>query len=247
MGRPKTVGKGLPKYLARDRDGYYGYHRPDKRTKVSLGRDGDHAVRMAQTLNAAFDAERTGLSREARIQLFRSYDWLAINEQDHIYLTHKFRDIMPLLKERQYHERIRNTWAYEKGKDRRYKNRNGIKYGLDADNPPRWIIDLHRQCEKNARARGIEFALRLVDVCELTRVSKGRCVVTNIRLCHDRVEGNRIKRPYAPSIDRVDSSKGYSLENCRLVCVAANMAMSQWGEEVLLELAKSIARKRISR
>jgi hypothetical protein len=45
--------------------------------------------------------------------------------------------------------------------------------------------------------------------------------------------------PFAPSVDRRLSSGGYTEDNVRLVCVAVNFAMGQWGEDVFLHLAKA--------
>lgn len=36
-----------------------------------------------------------------------------------------------------------------------------------------------------------------------------------------------------PSIDRIDSNKGYVRGNIRIVCYIANLAMSQFGEGAL--------------
>lgn len=51
---------------------------------------------------------------------------------------------------------------------------------------------------------------------------------------------NCSKNPYSPSIDRIDSRIGYTKSNCRIVCVAANYAMNEWGDSVLRELALSM-------
>lgn len=46
-----------------------------------------------------------------------------------------------------------------------------------------------------------------------------------------------LKRPFAPSIDRIDPNLGYLPTNCRIVCVLANIAMNQWGERALAQFA----------
>lgn len=44
--------------------------------------------------------------------------------------------------------------------------------------------------------------------------------------------------PYAPSIDRIDSSKGYTMDNCRIVLSCINMAIGEWGLETYLHIAQ---------
>jgi hypothetical protein len=43
--------------------------------------------------------------------------------------------------------------------------------------------------------------------------------------------------PYAPSLDRIDSARGYEIDNIRWVCVAVNFMMNQWGDEVFRSFA----------
>jgi hypothetical protein len=58
-----------------------------------------------------------------------------------------------------------------------------------------------------------------------------RCRLTNIEfLCKDALSKNN---PYSPSIDRIDNSKGYTLENVRIVLFAVNAMLLDWGEDVL--------------
>ena len=51
-----------------------------------------------------------------------------------------------------------------------------------------------------------------------------------------------VKRPFSASIDQIEPSKGYTPENTRITCVAANFAMNQWGLDVLRTLARSVVR-----
>src|SRR5690606_21411241 len=52
------------------------------------------------------------------------------------------------------------------------------------------------------------------------------------------------RRPFAPSLDRIDTSTGYEAGNCRLVCVLANIALNEWGEDVFARVAIGVALKR---
>ncbi len=98
--------------------------------------------------------------------------------------------------------------------------------------------------KRGAAKRGLSFSLTRADVAVLLKKSGGRCAVTGIDFTAEVVNGSR---PHSPSIDRIDSSAGYSLGNCRIVCLAANLAMNVWGEQILntfrgpLETRKSVA------
>ena len=48
-----------------------------------------------------------------------------------------------------------------------------------------------------------------------------------------------VKHPFAPSLDRISSQGGYTADNVRLVCIAVNFGMGQWGEELYLTFARA--------
>lgn len=79
--------------------------------------------------------------------------------------------------------------------------------------------------------RGVQFDLTEDDAVDLSRLAGWRCAVSGTPFSLLEV-GHRKQRPYAPSIDRIDSALGYSKDNCRVVCVAVNFALNCWGEEV---------------
>lgn len=70
--------------------------------------------------------------------------------------------------------------------------------------------------------------------------SRGRCAVTNMKFSMQAEKG-KVKRPWAPSIDRLDVARGYEYDNCRLVCTAVNLAMNEWGEGVLHQIVRALA------
>jgi hypothetical protein len=55
----------------------------------------------------------------------------------------------------------------------------------------------------------------------------------------ERGERHERSSIYAPSLDRLDPTAGYSRENCRLVSVGINFAMNRWGLDTYLELAEA--------
>lgn len=97
-----------------------------------------------------------------------------------------------------------------------------------------------RQSAKNAKRRGIEFTLAQKDMVWLVRRARGRCEVSQAVFDLDTV-AVRTRRPFYPSIDRIDSTLGYTPSNVRLVCVIANYAMNEWGVDALLRIAQGMA------
>jgi hypothetical protein len=49
--------------------------------------------------------------------------------------------------------------------------------------------------------------------------------------------------PRKPSIDRIDSSKGYTKDNCQLVCVIYNYAKNMWTDKDVILLAEALLNK----
>lgn len=75
--------------------------------------------------------------------------------------------------------------------------------------------------------------------------AQGRCEVTGIPF-NDTLLSGRV-RPWKASIDRIDSEEGYHPENCRLVCVAVNAAMREWGEQILWTIANALVSRILER
>jgi len=111
--------------------------------------------------------------------------------------------------------------------------------------PSHWLSnvakDLHAQSKKRAYDADILYTLTVEEILELGMQSNWRCAVTGMKFKQDKLEDVSM-RPYMPSIDRINSSRGYTKDNCRLVCVATNFALNSWGETVLRELAISYVR-----
>lgn len=101
---------------------------------------------------------------------------------------------------------------------------------------------IYTYCKRNAKARGIAFDLTRADLAAMWARCRGRCELTGIKLDVLRVTGCK-RRPMAPSIDRIDSRAGYAPGNCRLVCVAVNLAVNEWGDDLFARIAKGYLRR----
>jgi hypothetical protein len=74
---------------------------------------------------------------------------------------------------------------------------------------------------------------------ELVARAAGRCEVSGIQFSADKPPGHT-KRMWAPSIDRINCKGTYSADNCRLVCIAVNIALNEFGLEVLSKIALAL-------
>lgn len=99
-----------------------------------------------------------------------------------------------------------------------------------------WVMRLLMQCRKGRKPNTLDLA----DITHMAIRSGGRCEVSGLPFSFE-VHGKR--KPFAPSIDRVDSSVGYTPENTRLVCYAVNVAMNCWGDAPFLRICRAVAVK----
>ena len=64
------------------------------------------------------------------------------------------------------------------------------------------------------------------------KLSSKTCEVTGLNLKRNYL-GVGVVGPFHPSIDRIDSSKGYTKGNCQVVCHIYNVAKSEFEKEIL--------------
>ena len=92
-----------------------------------------------------------------------------------------------------------------------------------------------------AAKRGLPFDLTEEWALEQIERQGFKCAITGIRFLAD--PGLARARPYTPSFDRIDSSKGYTIDNVRIVIFAANLMMLDWGEAVFHRVSASYHRQ----
>lgn len=102
------------------------------------------------------------------------------------------------------------------------------------------IKKLFKSTVGNANKKGLRHNLSEDDIRQMLIESGGRCQVSGILFSGTRYQ-NTSRRPWMPSIDRINNSGGYSKKNCRVVCFAVNLALNDWGIEVLKTISVAIA------
>lgn len=106
--------------------------------------------------------------------------------------------------------------------------------------PKAVVDDLKRRftyCRAGAIGRKVPFTITEDYVVALADKCGWTCAVTGAPFSLQTMGRSR-RKPLGPSIDRIDCAKGYEPGNVRVVCLAVNMAMNEWGEEVLIYLLK---------
>lgn len=94
---------------------------------------------------------------------------------------------------------------------------------------------------KNAKRRGISYDLSDAETEFIVYRTHGLCELSGIPFSPEGFT-DYSRRPWMPSLDRIDNSRGYCAGNTRLICVAANIALNEWGDDVLYRLIDGINR-----
>jgi hypothetical protein len=96
---------------------------------------------------------------------------------------------------------------------------------------------------QRARARGLPVDPDLVALTfELFEAQGARCGLTGIGFDLRVVGCGQARRPFAPSLHRIDSSAGYTRDNTRLVCQAVNFALNAYGEDMFRDIVLAAAK-----
>lgn len=147
---------------------------------------------------------------------------------------------------RQNRESMARAYASPEGRERLKANnakRRAKPEGRAESNAAslRWIARnrtqvLLTQAKARARKSDKPFSLTLRQL--ETLLEPMVCSMTGIALVWD-YEGEG-KNPWSPSLDRIDCSLGYTVDNLRLVCWAYNVARSNWADEIVLAMAQGL-------
>ena len=78
---------------------------------------------------------------------------------------------------------------------------------------------------------------------DLLLLSGGLCAVSGIAF-DDNATGKRGIRPWMATLDRIDAAGPYAIGNVRIICLAANNALADFGDEVLERLAEAVVHRR---
>ena len=99
-----------------------------------------------------------------------------------------------------------------------------------------------RRFLKRAKAecphKDIEFDLTIDWLLQMADAQGHRCALTGIEFFYEHT-GESAMNPYGVSVDRIIPGGGYTKGNVRLVILAVNIMILDWGEAVFLRVANS--------
>lgn len=99
------------------------------------------------------------------------------------------------------------------------------------------------QIIKAARSRDLKVTVTIEEVWELYQRQDGKCALTGWDLIIYK-RGGSASRATTASLDRIDSSKGYTLDNIQWVHKWANIAKMALPQEDFINMCKAIAKYR---
>ena len=120
---------------------------------------------------------------------------------------------------------------------RRKKNKENFKDHIVYD-----ITDsIYNRIKYCATERKIKFNITKAYLLEKVYNQDFRCKLSDKVLCFPKSHGSGVKRYTNASLDRIDSSKGYVVDNVQWVDKDVNMAKQRLSQKKFIEMCKMIS------
>ena len=98
-----------------------------------------------------------------------------------------------------------------------------------------------REHLRRVRGRGKECDLTLDELLFIWEAQKGTCAYTGVNLIHPNYKRAKASNNYMASLDRIDSSIGYTASNVQFVSVTVNYMKNTMSEDEVLEFFSIIS------
>ena len=125
---------------------------------------------------------------------------------------------------------MHNYYQRNKNRMRLLATENRRKYKKTLDGWASYAI-------KDIRTRPQGFSINKQDIINLYHKQKGLCAMSGERMDYTAGPGH----PSKPSVDRIDNSRGYHLDNIRLVLYFVNQARHTFTDDQLYYYSKLLA------
>lgn len=132
--------------------------------------------------------------------------------------------------------------AVNKWKEMQIHRRTQLTNGREKKRLEQLLMNRVKNAKARDKKRGRESDITSEWAVDLLRSQNYRCAVTGISF-FEKTDHWRVN-PFHPSLDRLDNSKGYTMDNVRLVLLAVNMMRLDWGDTVFDCIAKAYVHNR---
>ena len=131
---------------------------------------------------------------------------------------------------REYRQKHKKRLAEMDAKNSR-RRRAEAPYDID-----RFTQELFKQSREGARKRKIKFSLTRDNIYTLLENSKGKCAISGMDM------STHFNCLLKASVDRIDSNKGYTMNNVQIVASIVNKSKNVLSDAEYVEMCVTVAR-----
>ena len=121
---------------------------------------------------------------------------------------------------------------YQKNKEKFLKRNNKYYHSINGK-----ILSILNTTKRRAKRKNWEFNLTKEWLYKQLEKQNYSCLIT--QLPFDFSKGKKYINPYMPSLDRINTDKGYTIDNVRIICTILNLALNEFGEENFKKICKA--------
>lgn len=103
-----------------------------------------------------------------------------------------------------------------------------------------YFSSLFNRVTTRARNLKLDFDLSIEYLKNLLLMQNNKCKMSGIAFEMSSGDGLKGRSPWSPSLDRIDSNKGYTQDNVQFVCLMYNLCKSTWAHNDVVAFANSI-------
>jgi hypothetical protein len=115
-------------------------------------------------------------------------------------------------------------------RDSYHKNKHKYEYN--------YLSGLLTKIKSRAKKFNRDFNLTKEFIENLYFKQNGCCAVTAIPFSNEKYNDYK-RKPFAPSLDRIDSKMGYTQDNVRFVCSMVNAALGEFGDKFFDKMCRA--------
>lgn len=135
------------------------------------------------------------------------------------------------------YDKIENKELFNKKRYKKYKHEYTNRNKINRQTPRGAMYGVFEAVRERAKKSGYQLDFDLNYILSLYEKQGGKCSATGIEFQFSNTTRVKRFRPFSVSIDRIDSNGKYERSNIRLVCVAFNLALNAFGEEVFKQIS----------